>query len=408
VLYTIVLLSVLLFGSVILGILEYYRHQKLIRSIPYRIHINGTRGKSSVTRLVGAGLREGGIKTITKVTGTYPRLILEDGRETEIRRKGPANIIEQLEIARYASKRNAQALVIECMALVPRYQWITENKMIHATVGAITNIRPDHLDVMGPTLKDVGLALGNTIPESGVLVTSEARFDNFLKPLADKRKSELVITAEGDVSVEEIRRFKYIEHRENVALALEICKRHGIDRETALRGMYKAIPDEGALTFFKVDTGEKQITFYNAMAANDPESSLFIWNKLNKEFISSGARTILLNTREDRMDRARQLTEMIGRNLNDEIDYLFLIGDAGPVVEGMAIKNGIDKTKIVTIDSKKTTEIYNRVLARLPEVSSIVAMGNMGGMGAVSAEYFKAQGKRNDVAFDGENSFRKN
>jgi len=77
---SIVLLIVILLSS-ILGIIEFTRHQKRIYSIPIRIHVNGTRGKSSVTRLIGAALRAGGIKTITKVTGTYPRLILEDGQD---------------------------------------------------------------------------------------------------------------------------------------------------------------------------------------------------------------------------------------------------------------------------------------------------------------------------------------
>ena len=68
----------------IYGLIEFALHQKRIYSIPIRIHVNGTRGKSSVTRLIGSALREGGIQTISKVTGTYPRLILENGCEVGI------------------------------------------------------------------------------------------------------------------------------------------------------------------------------------------------------------------------------------------------------------------------------------------------------------------------------------
>ena len=94
------------------GIVEFAFHQKRILSIPIRIHVNGTRGKSSVTRLIGAALREGGIKTITKVTGTYPRLVLEDGSEVDIYRKTEPNIIEQLSIVKLAAQRKVQAIVI--------------------------------------------------------------------------------------------------------------------------------------------------------------------------------------------------------------------------------------------------------------------------------------------------------
>ena len=114
-----VLLIVFIIVS-IYGVIEFILHQKRIYSIPIRIHVNCTRGKSSVTRLIGAALREGGIKTITKVTGTYPRLILENGCEVAIYRKASANIIEQLSIIKYTSKRNAQAIVMECMAIQPQ------------------------------------------------------------------------------------------------------------------------------------------------------------------------------------------------------------------------------------------------------------------------------------------------
>jgi len=153
--YVTILLLVIILLSSLLGIIEFIRHQKRIYSIPIRIHINGTRGKSSVTRLIGAGLREAGIKTITKVTGTYPRLILEDGSEASIYRKESPNIIEQLSIVKYAANRKAEAIVMECMALQPQYQWITEKQMIHATVGVITNVRLDHVDVMGHTLPEI-------------------------------------------------------------------------------------------------------------------------------------------------------------------------------------------------------------------------------------------------------------
>ncbi|HNQ83769.1 MAG TPA: Mur ligase family protein, partial [Bacteroidales bacterium] len=149
------ILLTLVLMAVIFGIIEYFLHQKRISSIPIRIHVNGTRGKSSVTRLIGAGLREGGITNITKVTGTFPRLILEDGTETYIHRKASANIIEQLSIVRFAASRKVKALVMECMALQPQYQTITEHRMIHSNVGVMTNIRMDHTDVMGHTLGEI-------------------------------------------------------------------------------------------------------------------------------------------------------------------------------------------------------------------------------------------------------------
>jgi poly-gamma-glutamate synthase PgsB/CapB len=243
--YSFYILLVIVIFAVIAGILEYNRHQKRIHSIPIRIHINGTRGKSSVTRLIGAGLRAGGISNITKVTGTFPRLIIEDGTETYIHRKSAANIIEQLAIVRFAASRKVKALVMECMALQPQYQTITEHHMIHSNINVMTNIRMDHTDVMGHTLPEIAETLGRTIPNNEHLFTTENVIPGLLKKMADKQNTVTHFIDSESVSPEEMKGFRYIEHRENVALALAVCIHLNIDRQIALNGMYNAIPDAG-------------------------------------------------------------------------------------------------------------------------------------------------------------------
>ena len=42
--------------------------------------------------------------------------------------------------------------------------------MIRATIGVVTNARPDHAEVMGTTVGEVAAALGATVPRSAVLV----------------------------------------------------------------------------------------------------------------------------------------------------------------------------------------------------------------------------------------------
>ena len=68
------------------GLLEFRYHQLVLSSIPIRIHVNGTRGKSSVTRLIAAGLRAGGKRTFAKTTGTAPRVIDSKGIDRIIHR----------------------------------------------------------------------------------------------------------------------------------------------------------------------------------------------------------------------------------------------------------------------------------------------------------------------------------
>nr|MBC8415869.1 poly-gamma-glutamate synthase PgsB [Candidatus Cloacimonadota bacterium] len=68
-----------LFLLILFGVIEFHKNKTYRKRIPVIIHVNGTRGKSSVTSLIAAGLRAGGKKTIAKTTGSAPRLIFENG-----------------------------------------------------------------------------------------------------------------------------------------------------------------------------------------------------------------------------------------------------------------------------------------------------------------------------------------
>jgi len=393
--YSFFLLLAILIIAAIAGLYEYRLHQKRIFSIPVRIHINGTRGKSSVTRLIGAGLRAGEIPNITKVTGTFPRLIIEDGTETYIIRKSSANILEQLSIVKYAASRKVKALVMECMALQPQYQTITEYHMIHSNISVLTNIRMDHTDVMGHTLPEIAETLGKTIPRNEHLFTSEDILKSTLKRMADKRNTVTHFVDPQMVSPQEMKGFRYIEHRENVALALAVCQHLGIDRDTALKGMYLAIPDAGVLMAYRVEAFQKNMVFYNAFAANDPDSTLIVWRKIRDEVGFEGQRIVLLNTRQDRLYRARQLAEMTATKIGHEVDFLILIGQSTDVVENMATGFGFPKQHILNLGYTTPEKVFERILSVTVTTSTIVAIGNMGGMGADTVAFFEHRSLRN-------------
>src|SRR5512135_1065855 len=192
--------EVLLFIALVLlalGLLEVARVRRARSGIPIRIHVNGTRGKSSVVRLIAGGLRESGIRTCAKTTGTLARMILPDASEYPVFRPGGANVIEQVRIVSAAASYDAQAIVVECMALQPQLQYLCESRFLKATHGVITNARADHLDVMGPEEKDVALALAGSTPLKAKLFTAENRhLPVFEYATRDRQTKLLAVTPE--------------------------------------------------------------------------------------------------------------------------------------------------------------------------------------------------------------------
>ena len=102
--FPLLILGILLLFLLTAGIIEYQVHHRALAMIPLRVHVNGTRGKSSVTRLIAAGLRAGGLRTFAKTTGTAPRVIDAEGKDRIIHRLRLPSIGEQVRLMSYFSK----------------------------------------------------------------------------------------------------------------------------------------------------------------------------------------------------------------------------------------------------------------------------------------------------------------
>jgi len=369
------------------GAWEYYGHQQRLRRIPLRIHINGSRGKSSVTRLVAAGLRAGGIRAVAKTTGTLPRIIDHEGREISIKRNQPANIIEQVKILRYIDRiMKPEALVIECMAVLPEYQWICEHQVVRSQIGVITNCRLDHINEMGHFREQIARSLSNTIPQNGILYTSEKTNLDILIEIAVKRNTKVHRIGSKGITREELNKFSYIEHPANIGLALEVCKRAGVDRETAIKGMQFVTPDAGALRYAYCKEDNKELLFINAMAANDPESSVTIAKEMTERFSPLGTEIILLNSRADRQDRSVQLIEMTAKHLN--FDYLVLTGQSLNRFMNFAVKYNIPKSKTIGLGTMKPEKVYEEIFKLVKDKGAVLGLGNVGAGGLDIARTF--------------------
>ena len=360
------------------GAIEFWQHQRSLATIPLRIHVNGTRGKSSVTRLIAAGLRAGGLRTFAKTTGTAPRVIDSQGKDRIIHRLRSASIGEQVRLIRFFAQEKPDAVVMECMAVQPQYQWISEQQMVKSHIGVITNARPDHLEEMGPTLDDVRLSLANTIPFNGKMIVGENDMVETIASVAKSRNTDLNASDESTVLEEDMKDFTYLEHPQNVAVALDVCVEAGVDRKIALEGMKKVKPDLGALVVQKLDFGNGPILFINSMAANDPVSTLQIWNFVERRYPVEGETCIYLNSREDRRSRTRQLLQLIYEDIKPDRSIV-----RGQKVNSMVkhVEYHSPQTSSEVIEESESMSKTIKQFEFLPKDSLLFAMGNQVGFG---------------------------
>ena len=349
--------------------LETVAHRRRVDALPWRIHVNGIRGKSTVARIIAGMLREHDLVTIAKSTGTFAAVINRDGVDEPIERRGPPTILEQIEVACDFVLPDVDALVIECMALKPEYQEVSERMIVRSNIGVITNVREDHQDVMGETLPEIARSLLSTCPRNGTLITSEQDPEilEIMEEIATKNGSELVVADPERVSDAEVESFDYIAFKENISIALSVADVVGVPRHVAMRGMVAAPPDPGVLRMKELDIGGKRVTWANLFAVNDRESMIAAIDKLvpfrSDETITVG----ILNNRSDRERRAIQFADVAVNDL--EFDVLATFGAyEGLVIERLR-RNGFPAEQILKLGDEAGVgqdEIIDRMILRQP------------------------------------------
>jgi len=381
----IVIVSLLFLLLVFIGVKEQRKNDKNVKKIPLRVNVNGIRGKSTATRLISSVLTEAGYKNIGKTTGTAPRFISGyDQREREIiRQPKGVSIAEQIGVIELAAKMKVDSLVCECMAVNPEYQLIYQNKMIQANIGIIVNVLEDHLDEMGPTLDQIALAFTSTIPYNGKLVISEGDYADYFKKVAKERNTEVFMADMSEIPDGFLQEFDYMVFPNNILIPLAFAKAVGIDKETALRGMLNANPDPGALMIDELKVDDKRTVFVNAFAANDPNSTLEIWNSIvNLGYADkySEKPLIILNARPDRVDRTEQMVEDCIPHLDREVDLLVMGHVVAPALD--AYDNGKleNVDQLYNMEAKKADVLMDK-LYDLMDNRIVFFIGNIHGEG---------------------------
>jgi len=300
-------------GIVLAVVIFYINEQNEIviarDSIPIRVHVNGIRGKTSVTRMIGSLLRPY-YRTVSKTTGSEPKIIYPDATERLIIRQNAVNIKEQMAIIKEAHTLKAECIVIECMAIEPTLQRTLEDKIMKSSIGIITNIRYDHEEVMGESIEEIAKSLSNTIPNnSHLIIPKDIQCIDILESIAKQRNTKIHYAEINEVPLGYASRFEFMNYNENIAIVIKLAEIMHIDKETALKNILDTKHDIGKGALFTRIINNKKIHFLNSFANNDVQSLIKMLSIIN--FSPKSKKIALLSHRDDRMRRTVSMIKFI-------------------------------------------------------------------------------------------------
>src|SRR5437879_9783981 len=362
---------------------EYVADSKAIAKIPTRIHVTGIRGKTTTTRLIGAALRHHGWRVVTKTTGKAARLIDPEGTERGIRgHHEQPNLREQPRIIEsVADAGGADAIVFECMSIRPK-NIIAESKFVRSTISVITNVRADHLDVMGPSLEDVAWNLSGIVPSNGDVVTAEKKYIPIIRKRAEEKNAKVIEVDPDTVSDENLSKFSYLIFKENIAIALKVCELLKVPPDEALKGMLDAKPDPGLTRILNGMIANHNVRLIAAFGVNDVDSTRLVFQELSRRGAIGEKRMLvgMFHTREDRVTRTLEFAKVMS---SMPFEKILVVEEMTNLFVCQAIRGGYAKEKIVnlgTVDPPAIMDFLSKMSLEPDQGLALFGCGNMIGI----------------------------
>lgn len=355
--------------------------KKLRRSIPLVIAVTGTRGKSSVVRLLASVLREDGRRVLAKTTGSQAQLVLPDGSILEIPRRGIVSILEQKKILRKAANLNVDCVVVEIMSIRPENHLVEAQQILKPDIIVVTNVRRDHVEAMGETRPEIASVFKKAFPRGSSVYVPEEYAPLFLSS-QEGPAAVRVLTVEKEKN-----RLGATEFSDNLDLVRAVSKDLGAADEVLVRGMKNVPHDIGKLRIWKHNVSGKTVFLVNAFAANDPDSTMIIYDQVAQTLSADPSSFAgLLNLRLDRADRTIQWIEALREGASSRFATIYAIDGHAHVLRR--------KIQSVTVlphsDAKRLTDA---VTETMNDGGVLFGFGNIGGMGHALVDHWQQVGE---------------
>lgn len=277
-----------------------------------RVLVTGSRGKSSIVRLVQTALQSAGLQSYARITGVTPRELSPNGTRA-ISRSSGAHVEEM----RWWLKNlpvSTQAIIMENSAITPDLQGLA-GAWLQPGFTVLSNVLPDHQEAWGPGSACAAEVLTAGIPkESKVVLPADLKTDHYLLELLQGRRCDTnFVKPVPDVSAG----FQST----NIALALATVEQLGLETGSALKAMLKLRRDSH--DFRVVDCGGAELAM--AFSANDIFSTRSLFQSLSW---SEEETCLVYNHRRDRPGRFRSFLDWLN---NANWRELLIIGDRPPM-----------------------------------------------------------------------------
>jgi len=349
-----------------------------INRIPIRILVSGTRGKTAVCGLIAHGFRASGRTCVAKTTGTIPTLILPDGSETVISRRGPARIQEQFTVLRRAARMQTDVLVLESMSVTPDLLRI-EQRFLSPTIFVLTNVRTDHLEQVPGAAASQIRAMTSGIPANAIVVTGEHLHLDELRAVAKRKQWDLRIVDTGGLKSDSVGNV-------NSTIAREVCLLAGCDSvrsEESLSSSARSIKPRA----FHVRIGPNEHYFINAFDANDIESTRILLNEYTRHTEPYGDPLFILNTRTDRPLRSLEFARWL--RSDHPRSRVIVVGTHRNRTRRELVRRGGNGSSITSLSASEVLSLPDLLGRTLTEPCVCVGIGNSAGQGETIVNAFQ-------------------
>lgn len=297
-----------------------------------RVLVTGSRGKSTIVRLLHAALQDAGLQTYARITGVEPREIGPRGVRTISRSAGAH--VEEMRWWLRKLPASAQGVILENSAISPDLQDLA-GRWLRPDLTILSNTLPDHQEAWGPTRTGATEALVAGVPVGGrVIVPIDLQADQHLCGLLEKRRCGLLFAKPSGAGGEGF-------EAANLGLAATACTQFGFDKDQTLKAMRTVGRDK--YDFRVLDYAGAELAL--AFSVNDIASTRMVFRSL---CWPEHETRLIYNHRKDRPERLRSFFGWL--NNSDWRDVL-IIGDKPYARLGVAryldIKSGEGLRKIV-------------------------------------------------------------